>query len=68
MGRALIVCILANLACVAACAALLLFYPHNSGFTITTSTRTHYFPGGALLCLFNLAIGAYLAWSLLHPR
>jgi hypothetical protein len=71
MGRMLIGCLLANLACIAACGALLLFYPHDSGFTITTSKSTHYFSGGeflsaALLCLVNLTIGVYLAWSLRH--
>ena len=73
MGRILIGCILANLACIAACGALLLFYPTNSGFTITTSTSTHYLPGGeflsvALMCLLDLTIGVYLVWSLLHLR
>ena len=73
MGRMLIGCILANLACIAACGALLLFYPKNSGFTISTSTSTHYLPGGeflsaALLCVLDLTIGVYLAWSLSHVR
>ena len=73
MGRTLIGCILANLACIAACGALLLFYPKNSGFTITTSTSTRYLPGGeflsvALLCVLDLMIGVYLAWSLSHMR
>jgi hypothetical protein len=73
MGRTLIGCILANLAGIGTCGALLLFYPKSSGFTITTSTSTHYLPGGellsaALLCLLNLTIGIYLVWSLLHMR
>jgi hypothetical protein len=73
MGRTLIGCIFANLACIATCGAFLLFYPKNSGFTITTPTSTHNLPGGefpsaALLCLLDLGIGVYLAWSLLHMR
>ena len=76
MGRMLIGCLLANLACVAACGALLMFYPNDSGFTITTSKSTHYFAGGevlsaALLCLLDLTIGVYVGWScwsLLHRR
>ena len=73
MGRTLIGCMLANLASIAACGALLLFYPKDSGFTVTTSTSTYYLPGGeflsaALLCILDLTIGVYLAWSLLHMR
>jgi hypothetical protein len=57
----------------AVCGALLLFYPKESGFTITTANATHYIGGGTflsalLMCLLDFAIGAYLAWSLLHPR
>jgi hypothetical protein len=49
------------------------FYPKASGFTITTPSSTHFLSGGvflstALLCLLDLAIGIYLAWSLLNPR
>ena len=73
MTRSLIGCILANLACIAACAGLMAFYPKASGFTITTPSSTHFLSGGvflstALLCLLDLAIGIYLAWSLLNPR
>lgn len=76
MGRLLIGCLLVNLACIAVCGAILLYYPNESGFTITTSKSTHYFAGGeflgaALLCLLNLAMGVYLAlsfWSLLYRR
>lgn len=73
MGRMLIGCLLANLVCIAACGALVLFYPKNSGFTLTTPTSTHYLSGGiflsaALLCLADLTIAIYLAWSLSHPR
>jgi len=73
MARTLIGCILANLACIAACGALLLFYPKNSGFTITTSTTTHYLSGGeflsaALLCILDLTIAVYIVWSYSHMR
>ena len=73
MARTLIGCIVANLACIAACGALLLFYPKNSGFTITTSTTTHYLSDGeflsaALLSILDLAIGVYIVWSLSHMR
>ena len=62
MGRTLVGCILANTACIALCGALLMFYPKDSGFTVTTPTSTHYLAGGellagALLCAVNFAIG-----------
>ncbi len=73
MTRVLIGCIFANLICIAVCGALLAFFPKSSGFTITTSTATHYLSGGvflstALLCLLDLAISLFLAWSLLRLR
>jgi hypothetical protein len=73
MNRVLVGCLVANMACAVVCGALLLFYPKNSGFTITTATSTHYFPGGvllsaALLCFLDLTIGVYLAWWLLNLR
>ena len=73
MSRILIGCMLANLACTGACAALLLLYPKNSGFTITISRGTHYIAGGqllsaALLSFVDVAIGVYVAWSLTHMR
>lgn len=73
MRTTLIGCIFANLGCIAGCGALLLFYPRNSGFTVTTSRSTHYLEGGVflsgtLLCLLDLGIGVYLAWSLLRIR
>jgi len=73
MVRMLISCLLLNLACVGACAALLLFYPRNSGFTTSDPRSTHYLAGGeilsaALLSIVDVAIGVYLAWSLLYTR
>jgi uncharacterized membrane protein YdcZ (DUF606 family) len=76
MGRMLIGCLAINLVGLVACGALLLYCPKDSGFTITTSKSTYYFAGGellgaALLCLLDLTIGVYLAWSFwsfLHRR
>jgi len=71
MGRLLTGCLTANLACILVCGALLWLYPRNSGFTITTSQRTHYFGGGPLLgalvlCLSDVAIAVFLAWTWLR--
>jgi len=73
MARILSSCLIANLFCLSVCSALLWLYPKNSGFTITTRQTTHYITGGeflgaAILCLFDLVIGIYLAWSFLHLR
>ena len=73
MGRTLIGCIVADAVGVALCGALLIFYPKSSGFTLTTPSSTHCVPGGelicgVLLCVANLVIGIYLAWSLTHWR
>jgi hypothetical protein len=55
------------LAAVGASGALVLWYPADSGFTITTMKTTHYLSGGvflgALLLIFaDVAIAAYLLW------
>ena len=73
MNRVLVGCLVANMVCAVICGAVLRFYPKNSGFTITSATITHYFPGGvlvsaALLCFLDLAIAVFLAWSLLNLR
>jgi hypothetical protein len=73
MTRILSGCLIANLACLTVCGALFWLHPKNSGFTITTHQTTHYIAGGeflgaVILCLCDLAIGIYLAWSFLHLR
>jgi hypothetical protein len=73
MERALVRCLLFNLAVIVASGALLKWYPVASGFTVTTSQATHYISGNiflsaVLLCLLDSAIGIYLAWTLFHPR
>jgi hypothetical protein len=73
MDRVIMRCLLANLISTAVCGALLLFYPKESGFTITTAKATYYLGGGTLpsallMCLLDFVIGVYLAWSILHPR
>jgi len=69
MNQMLFRCLLLNLASIAVSAALLGFYPKHSGFTV----GSHYlgggfFLGGMLLCVLDLAIGLYLAWSLFQLR
>jgi hypothetical protein len=73
MRITIVFCLCLNLAVILASGALLKWYPSEDGFTLTTSHATHYFSGGAilsalLLCLFDSAIGIYLAWTILHPR
>lgn len=65
--------LLFNLAALLLSGSLLLWYPKNSGFTITTRTETHYIAGGeflgaTLICLADLALAAYLGWRIWHPR
>lgn len=67
----IVIILVANSACIAACGALLLFFPMTAGFTVTTPKSTHFLPGGeflstVLLCLVDLTIAVYLAWSFVH--
>jgi hypothetical protein len=57
----------ANLAVLLASSALLLWYPKDSGFTITIGGHTQYFSGGvflgtAVIFVFDLAVAAYLGY------
>jgi hypothetical protein len=68
----LIRCLILNLAVLLAIGALLLWYPKESGFTLTTGGTTHFFDGGEflgviLMCLCDLALGVYLGWRFWHP-
>jgi hypothetical protein len=73
MRSLLIRCLILNLAVLLVAGALLLWYPKDSGFTITTRVQTHYLRGGeflgiCLICLFDLAIAVYLGWRICNPR
>lgn len=73
MRTLLVRCLILNLAVLLASGALLLWYPKESGFTLTTKTTTHFFGGGEflgviLLCFCDLALAAYLGWNFWHPR
>jgi len=68
----LIRCLILNFAVLLLSGALVR-WNQQSGFTITTATRTSYLPGGvflgyALVCLFDLAIGVALGWRIWHPH
>jgi hypothetical protein len=61
----LIRCLILNLAVLLTSGTLLLWYPKESGFTLTTRTATHFFGGGEFLgvivmCLCDLALAVYL--------
>ena len=65
--------LIANVVVLFASGALLMWYPKDSGFTVTTAEETHYMQGGvflgvALICIFYVAIAAYLAWRTWRPR
>jgi hypothetical protein len=69
----LIRCLVLNLVVLVGSGALLLWYPKDSGFTITTKMTTHYMDGGVflgsiLVCLFDLMLSIYLAYHLFRLR
>ncbi len=71
MRSLLIRCLILNLAVLCVAGALLLWYPKDSGFSITTRVQTHYLQGGeflgiSLVCLFDFAIAVYLGWRICH--
>jgi hypothetical protein len=73
MRTSLVYCLLLNLAVILASGALLKWFPSRLGFTVTTPQSTYFFDGNifmgaAFLCVADIVLGVYLAWSLLHSR
>ena len=73
MREVLVRCLLLNLIGIFASGVLLLFYPEQQGFTLTSGSATHYVQGrvflsAALVISLDLIIAACLGYRMWHPR